>query len=390
MQKLKLQEVQEQLQERVTKVHRILSATLLFTCVLATWAKGVCQEPAQGGTSERGISQSQSSESPVVAKVGDRVIRQDDVDKYVGHEIDELTKRLYLLRSQALSGMIDAVVVNKEAEQQHLTVTQLLQKELKTPHPPSTDAIEREWSNNYDSLRPLGEVGGRYQIVLNIENHDRAEELRQYLDSLRTKDHVAILLNPPVTKLQVRPGANYEGNRYGTTELVVFMDYECPFCRQFEPELESELKSDVALSGLKVTIKQFPLSMHKGAFDAAVAAECASEQDRFLPMHRLLIANQDHSADGLAATAKQAGLELSAFQRCVTGESAKAQVLLDMDEARKNGIEGTPSLFLDGQTFELPSSPENLRKQLEASMKSHHDLPSPQPNDSVAFNQTRK
>src|SRR4029077_16537277 len=104
---------------------------------------------------------------------------------YIGHEVEALTQRLYQLRSQALNSLIDAMLVHNEAARQHTDVAQLLQREVKTPPPPSTVEVEREWTNNYDSLRPLGEVAGRYQVVMNMETHSRSEELRQYLDRLR-------------------------------------------------------------------------------------------------------------------------------------------------------------------------------------------------------------
>jgi protein-disulfide isomerase len=130
--------------------------------------------------------------------------------------------------------------------------------------------------------------------------------------------------------------------------------------------------------------------MHKGAFDAAVAAECASQQNKFPAMHDLLVTNQDHSTEGLATTATQAGLDVARFRSCMATGDAKAQVLLDMDEARKNGIDGTPSLFLDGQAIDLPNSPDDLRKVLEAKLKPHDETYSRLQSDPTADDQTRK
>jgi len=363
-------------------IHDRAKAIVVAAFALSFWgvALAPCQDFEKAQSSKSNEVASQQADSPVVAYIGNTPIHQEDVDRNVGHEIDELTKRLYLLRSQALNGMIDSIVVREEAARQHVDVEQLLQTEVKAPHPPTADEVEREWSNNYDSLRALGEVGGHYQVVLNIESHDQAGELRKYLDQLREKDQVSILLKlPPVPRLEGRPGGNRLGNLKGTSELVVFQDYECPFCRQFEPELESEIEKDAALSDLRVTIKQFPLPQHKGAFDAAVAVECAGEQNRFGAMHDLLIANQDHSSDGLTKTATQAGLDLAKFHGCMSGDAARVQVRLDMDEARKNGVEGTPTLFLEGQAIDLPNDPKDLFKVLEAKMKPHQETSASNP-----------
>jgi predicted DsbA family dithiol-disulfide isomerase len=351
--------------------HDRAKAIVVTTFALSLWgvALAPCQDSERAQPGKSGEAASRQADSPVVAYIGNTVIRQDEVDRYAGHEIDELTKRLYLLRSQALNSMIDSILVRDEAVRRHVDVEQLLQSEIKVPHTPSADEIEREWTNNYDSLRALGEVSGHYQVVLNIESHDRAEELRKYLDHLRDENHVSLLLKPPVAKFQGRVGANQLGNANGARELVIFQDYECPFCRQFEPQLESALLKDPALADLKVTIKQFPLVQHKGAFDAAVAVECASEQKRFQAMHDLLITNQDHTADGLARTASQAGLDVTKFRQCMGSDDVRVQVRLDVEEARKNGVEGTPTLFLDGQFIDLPNSPEDLTKALGSKSK---------------------
>ena len=306
-------------------------------------------------------------QSPVVATIGGVEIRLADVDAYIGHEVDELAKRLYLLRHQALNSMIDTMVVKQQAEREHTDASTLLQRKVKESLP-SKEEIDREWSNNYESLRALGEVAGRYQVAMELQNHARTVELREYLDELRTQQHVAILLVPPEVKLRARPGDNQFGNLHGSRELTIFQDYECPFCRQLEPRL-SQLLDDPQLSDLKVTIKQFPLSMHRGAFSAAVAAECAGQQQKFAPMHELLIANQDHSSEGLLATAKQAGLDPIKFDGCMAAGDAKARVVNDMDEARKNGVEGTPTLFLDGGALEMPGTADDLRKILEAKLR---------------------
>ena len=360
----------------------------LFACML--WVSPAFgQDSGERNLAEHPDAQAQQCGSAVLARVGDVEIRQADVDNYIGHEVDDLTKRLYLLRNRALNSMIDSMLVRNEAARQHVDATQLLQREVKQ-HEPTTDEVDKEWSNNYESLHQLGEVAGRYQVVMELEAHANADELHQYLDRLRTRNHVTVLFEPPVVKLQARPGSNHFGNLNGAKELIVFQDYECPFCRSIEPEISSLLSKDIELSDVKVTIKQFPLSMHKGAFDAAVAAECAGQQGRFLPMHDLLITNQDHSKEGLAASASHAGLDAAKFRSCLAAGDAKTQVLLDMDEGRKNGVEGTPTLFLDGQAIDPPNGLEDLRKILDAKLKPRDETSSRLQEAPAADNQTRK
>jgi len=150
--------------------------------------------------------------------------------------------------------------------------------------------------------------------------------------------------------------------------LVVFLDYECPFCRKLHPELKSLLAEEPLRSAIRVTVKQFPLSIHHNAFDASLSAVCAEEQHKFAAMHELLLTSQDLRKENLLAMASKAGLEPSEFKQCLASERASSEVLRDLEEGSKSGVQGTPALFLDGQPIELPDNPADLGKRLTQSM----------------------
>jgi protein-disulfide isomerase len=72
--------------------------------------------------------------------------------------------------------------------------------------------------------------------------------------------------------------------------LVVFSEFQCPFCGRVAPTIDKIL----ATYGKKVrfVFKHNPLSFHKQALSAANAVECAGAQGQFWPMHDILFANQ--------------------------------------------------------------------------------------------------
>ncbi|HEX3683717.1 MAG TPA: thioredoxin domain-containing protein [Bryobacteraceae bacterium] len=347
---------------------RTIVATSIVFLALSTWATALSGSQGEtAGTGKPGDNISPTpADSAVVARVDSIEIRQSDLDAYAGREVASLEQKLYALRSQALNNMIDARLVQKEASRQHLTVDQLLDKELGASSTPSEVEIERDWESNYDALRAIGEVGGRYQVMLDLESRHRAARLREYLTQLRKQNNVAILLRAPESpKLQVSPNTFFLGQNDAGSELVIFQDYECPFCRQLEPVLESLLKDQGFSSRVKITIKQLPLSMHKGSFDAAVAAVCAGQQQAFPIMHKLLFENQNHTEDGLTKTAMEAGLSMPAFRSCLAGDAPRRIVLADMEEARKNGVQATPSLFFNNDPIVLPNNLDELRTVLQ-------------------------
>jgi protein-disulfide isomerase len=86
-------------------------------------------------------------------------------------------------------------------------------------------------------------------------------------------------------------------------------------------------------------------------------------------MHELLLTGQDLRKENLLAMASKAGLEPNAFQQCLTSERASSEVLRDLEEGNKSGVQGTPALFLDGQPIELPDNPADLGKRLTQSIR---------------------
>jgi protein-disulfide isomerase len=82
------------------------------------------------------------------------------------------------------------------------------------------------------------------------------------------------------------------GAQAGQVQLVVFSDFQCPFCRAFASTLDSLLASYP--TQLHVVFRHFPIAaIHPNAFAFAVASECASAQGRFKPFHDEAFRHQD-------------------------------------------------------------------------------------------------
>jgi protein-disulfide isomerase len=89
-------------------------------------------------------------------------------------------------------------------------------------------------------------------------------------------------------------------------------------------------------------------SIHKLAFKAAEAGQCARDQGKFWEMHDRLFANQ-RSLEPWSAHAEALGLDVAAFEECMSsGKHAKA-IRASMAQANKVGITSTPS-FAIGRT----------------------------------------
>jgi len=90
-----------------------------------------------------------------------------------------------------------------------------------------------------------------------------------------------------------------------------------------------------------------PLQMHANAFKAAEAAACAGDQKKFWDMHHLLFLHQrDLAPAQLPGYAEELGLDMPAFQKCLSSGRHGADIRRDIRIAQSLGITGTPAYLL--------------------------------------------
>jgi protein-disulfide isomerase len=127
--------------------------------------------------------------------------------------------------------------------------------------------------------------------------------------------------------------------------VIVYGDYECPFCAAFDARLH-EL-------GVRLCFRHFPVrSSHPRAHAAACAAEAAALQGAFWAMHDALFADQGRLEDPhLWARAERLGLDVDRFDADRRSEAVVARVKAGFREGVRAGVATTPTAFLDGQIF---------------------------------------
>lgn len=149
---------------------------------------------------------------------------------------------------------------------------------------------------------------------------------------------------------------DYRGNPDGPYTLVEFMDYQCPPCKRTDEKLRSDVLPRYK-DKLRLTVRNLPLSFHKQAVPAAVAAEAAREQGRFWPVHDALLRQNTLDAARIAASTRETGLDPARFTRSCAS-SAKKVVEADVKQAASLKLAGTPSFVLccpDGRVLLLGS-----------------------------------
>jgi protein-disulfide isomerase len=149
--------------------------------------------------------------------------------------------------------------------------------------------------------------------------------------------------------------------------VVVFSDYQCPACRDYDQVLDSLVSAHP--SEVRIIFRNYPLrTIHPDAEVAANAAECAAEVGAFRRFHQLLFAEQDSlKAARWGRWSAQAGIRDTArFVQCVRERRLSARITNDLALAEHLRLHRTPSVLFDGALY--GSKPDY--QKLEAGLRS--------------------
>ena len=152
----------------------------------------------------------------------------------------------------------------------------------------------------------------------------------------------------PEGKQNIKLGdAPVKGPNNAKVTVVLFSDFQCPFCSRAVPvlkEIEDGYKGKV-----KIAFKQLPLPFHDKAHLAAEAALAANEQGKFWPYHDKLFANQQAlDRPSLEKYAEELGLNMGKFKAALDSGKFKDKVDSDAKEGAAVGATGTPTFFING------------------------------------------
>lgn len=153
----------------------------------------------------------------------------------------------------------------------------------------------------------------------------------------------------------------------GKVTVVEFLDYQCPACAAYYANVTKKLEADYADKITFVT-RDFPLSIHPLARQAAQAAEAAAVQGKYREMYHQLYDNyeqwavapggQEVSDDAARATeffdtyATAIGLDLDRFHTDMASAAVKQRIDADVAAGEKLGVTSTPTIFVNGAKFE--------------------------------------
>jgi NhaA family Na+:H+ antiporter len=167
--------------------------------------------------------------------------------------------------------------------------------------------------------------------------------------------------------------AHIRGNPDAPVTLEEFGDFQCPPCGKFSEFVEELLKE--YNPRLRLVFRNFPLSGHEHAREAALAAEAAGLQGKFWEMHDTLYREQDtwskapNVRELFESYGGTIGLDVDQFKKDMDGDKARERVDSDRALADFLGVKATPTLFINNRPVEpKDKNPEGVRAAINAAL----------------------
>jgi protein-disulfide isomerase len=282
-----------------------------------------------------------------IARVGDQLIYAEDLLPAIGGQLFQFKNQEYELKSKELENIVNERLLESAAKGKNISTDAFLEQTVyRHLAPPTANEVEAFYLAQKSQInRPLNEVKSQMEQALTEARRQQARQ--EYLDKLRGESSVAVLL--PTPRIDVAPDpSRLRGNPDARVTIVVFSDFQCPFCQAAELTVKKVI--DKYKDRVRFSYRDFPLrQIHPLAQQAAEAARCAGEQNKFWEYHDLLYADQTKlDKAGLMENARTVGLDLNRFSACLASGKFEAPVESDVQAGLKAGVSGTPAFYIDG------------------------------------------
>ena len=135
-------------------------------------------------------------------------------------------------------------------------------------------------------------------------------------------------------------------------QMVLYSDFACEFCAEFKDNIEMVL--DENKENLALVYRHFPSLTDPRSMEAALASECASEQDMFWKMYgKLYEDNKENKLEyeEYLRDAEELELDLAKFSECFKKQMYKDKIMEQYMEGRNYYVTGTPTFFLNKDIY---------------------------------------
>ena len=270
------------------------------------------------------------------------------------------------MQETAIRDLVQRRVVEAAAAERGVTADALFEQISNSAPEPTVQDVADWYSQNQSRLRGarLEDVAGQIKELL--ANESRGGAWNTFIGPKIEALDWQMVLSPPRQELIAT--RLIRGNASAPVTITAFSDYQCPYCIRSEPvlaEVLSRYPEDV-----RVVYRHFPLdSIHPFARPAAEAAMCAEEQGQFWEYHDGIFALEGRIEEGsLAKIGTDLGLDVGAFEVCVSERRYEEFVQTDFLAGQAAGVTGTPAFFVNGIALKGARDADELSRIVETEL----------------------
>ena len=310
---------------------------------------------------------SQSIDRDVIALVNGQPITIASVDAAITPQLYPLQQQIYALRKAALENLISRYLLQAEAEKRSVSLDQLKNRLTAGPVLVTNEQVENLYLENVSAFASMSPDEAKERLRLDLESQARMRNYRSIIAALRKDADVSVLLEEPrLSTIRVNEQSSL-GPGNAPVVITEFSDFQCPYCREAQDTIKQVL-SDYK-EQVRWEFKHLPLDIHTDAFAAAKAAVCAGEQDKFWSMHDALFKSNELSEETLKLIARKVGLDVNRFVECISAERTQNSVRQDLLEARRIGINSTPTFLVNGKLLRGAVKLDTLKMSIEQELQ---------------------
>jgi protein-disulfide isomerase len=133
---------------------------------------------------------------------------------------------------------------------------------------------------------------------------------------------------------------------------VLYLCPRCPYCARMLPALYEEVTQRALKGKVKLYVRPFPLRGHDGSTEGALAWMAAIQLGKFWPFALRIYSEFDRYAPvKLPEWAEATGMNRKEFLGLLTNPSLRAALIESKKEGVRNGVDATPTLFINGRKY---------------------------------------
>lgn len=192
-----------------------------------------------------------------------------------------------------------------------------------------------------------------------VQDYLRAQQAEALKDrQTRVADRMDALANAP--------GSPVMGNPKGKVTIIVFSDYNCPYCKLAEPRLMALAQRD---KNIRIVMKEFPI-LTRASMTASRMALAAHKQGKYPAFHMALMRREGVLDEaGILETAKATGVDIARARRDMNGADISDEIIANFNLARGIRAFQTPTYIVGGRILTADSGDIDFAREVALSRK---------------------